>query len=518
MLCLPILTGEISMRDKLKYQKYYYSIAINILLMAILLRIIGFVRATPFFLDELNVARNIAEKSYVDLLLPLKYDQFLPPFFAQMVKGSAHVFGYTELGLRFIPFITGVGSLILFYALLRRLFNSVLLLYPLVLFLFNFYLYQQGLSLKQYSMDVLLGIFWLFIAVKIPNPRGRQFVYFGILGIISIWFSMSVVFVLSGVGCYFLFRRWKEGDFYLKKSINILKKNLPLFLMIGMWLTSFAILFWVNLRHGVQDDIQQQYHSPFFLQTPTSLAGIQQSYRIFIGVFRAIVGQTAIALGWAILCFVLGVFHVFKKEKSLLILLLVPILSCFFASLLHYYSLMIRLTLFLIPSLLILMSFGVAFIVEKIDFNIGKKRLIVLPVLLFLIIFSTIHRNALPYFLKENVRGNGRLVLEKIANTKERELSLYATNFGIPGYEFYTKYYERSIEIPSKNVFYAQWKDDLTVLAKVWRGEGIERIWIFDTHTFGHEKVKMERDIQQIGIVEIHFKEINADAFLIKLK
>lgn len=503
---------------KSKIQKYYRVAAINLMLIAVTLHIIGFFRGTSFFLDELNLARNIAELSYLDLLFPLKYEQYAPPLFLQLVKGSADIFGYTECGLRLIPLFASLISMVLFYLLLKRVFKNWQLLYPLILLIFNFYCYQQGMALKQYSLDILLTILWVSLAIQIPNLKGKRLIYFAFLGILSVWLSMPVVFILTGVGFYFLYNKWKTNETHFESKSNSYLRFIPLLLMIGSWLISFGILFWINLRHGIQTSGLQEYHTTYFLEIPTSFANIQQSWELIIGIFRAIVGKTAIAIGWAVLCFILGVLQIWKKDKTLLILLLLPVLTCFFASILHYYSLIIRLTLFMFPLLIMIMGFGVVFLFEKINFFNKVQKSIALIVVSFFMVFSVIHRNALPYFWTEYVRGNPRSILNEISQTNEQNLPFYTTNFGVPAYDFYTKYYETPIVINSKTVVYGGWNDDLIVLAKEWKEQGIERVWIFDTHTFGEDKVELEKDIKQIGNVEIHFKETYADAYLVKLK
>jgi len=488
------------------------------MLIAVVLHIIGFFRGTSFFLDELNLARNIAEFSYVDLLFPLRYEQYAPPFFLQMVKGSADVWGYTEYGLRLIPLLASLASIILFYFLLRRFFKNWLLLYPLVLLIFNFYFYQQSMAVKQYTLDILLTVLLIFMATKMPNPKGRKLIYFALLGSISVWFSMPVVFILTGVGFYFLYNNWKIEEYHFENKRKPFLHFTPLLLMIGSWLISFGILFWLNLRHGIQTSGLQQYHTTYFLELPTSLAHIEQSWELIMGVFRGIVGKTAIAIGWGILCFILGIFYLWKKDKALLILLLLPVVTCFFASIVHYYSLIIRLTLFMFPLLIILMGFGVVFIFEKVNFSNKIQKCMALTVLSFLMIFSAIHRNALPYLWTEYVRGNPRAVLKEISQTEEQDLPLYATNFGVAAYDFYTKYYEVPIVIDSETVVYGKWNDDLTVLAKKWKQQGIERIWIFDSHTFGDNKAKLIKEINAIGIIEKQFVDVFADGILIELK
>lgn len=506
------------MNQESKIQKYYWIVVINLLLIAGGLHLFGFFRETSFFLDELNLARNIAELSYFDLFFPLKYQQYAPPFFLFMVKGSADVFGYSECGLRLIPLLASLGSMILFYALLKQFFRNWLLIYPLILLIFNFYLYQQGMALKQYSLDILLTILWVLLTIKTRNLNTQNCLYFAVLGSLSVWLSMPVVFILTGVGIYFIFQKWHQVSLNFHNNQLLIKPFLPIFLMIGTWLVSFGILFWVNLRHGIQTSGLQQYHTTYFLEMPTSVTNIQQSWSIIVSIFRAIVGKTAIAIGWGILCFILGVFQIWKREKSWLLLLLVPILTCFFASILHYYSLIIRLTLFLFPLLIIIMGFGVVFLFEKMISTNKTKNSIATIVLLAFMVFSGIHRNALSYLWTEYVRGNPRLILNKISQSDESNLPLYATDFGVPAYDFYTKYYKRRIIIDSKTVFYGEWDDDLIVLAEKWKRQGIDRIWIFDSHTYGESKAKWMADISQIGTIEKQFSDVFADAFLIKLK
>ena len=506
------------MNRELKFSKYYSGTAAFFIVLAILLRIIGYFRSTSFFLDELNVARNVAEKNYWEMFFPLKYEQYAPPFFMQLVKGSADIFGYSEDGLRLVPMLAGIGSLIAFYGVLRRFFDNLLLLYPLVLFIFNFYLYQQGMALKQYPLDVLMTCIWLYLVTPAPSFSARQLVFYSLFGMVSVWLSMPMVFILVGVGFYFLHQRWMNIKANPYKKAVTFQSFLPVLLVIGSWLISFGVLFWVNLRHGIQTDGLQQYHTDFFLEMPFSFIQIQQSFEVIVSIFRAIVGKTGLAIAWAIGCSVLGIYQVGKLNKGWLILLILPVGACFLASLLHYYSLIIRLTLFLFPIILILMGFGVQFLVRKINFASPLLYRAYLTILLFLMAFSCLHRNALPYLWTEYVRAQPRDVLELLAKSPQRTLPLYVTSGGVPAHDFYTKNYAQPIVINSLSIIYGDWNDNLHQLAEEWKKQGIRQIWLFDNHTFGETKAKMDADIHQIAHIEIQLEKVFSRAYLLTLK
>jgi len=488
-----------------------------ILFVAISLRIIGYFRQTSFFLDEANLARNIAEKSFFDLFFPLEYQQYAPPFFAQFCKATAEIFGYSEMGLRVFPFLAGIVSLVLFYQLLKALFDSKMLIYPLLLFVFNVYLYRHGLELKQYSIDVLVTISWLLIAIKKPLLSQKEMKWFAFLGMLTIWFSMSSVFVLAGVGLYFLANKISQSKHSFSEVSKLFVENSALVLMILCWLFSFGFLFFINLQHGIQTDGLQNYHSPYFL----SFTDWAQSTKVKIGLFRAIVGKTTLALGWAILCLYAGLYQIWKTQKQLLWLLVIPIATCFFASTIQYYSLIIRLGLFLFPIFIIIIGLGVVFLIELLITSLQKNNVFqkaALFVVLFLMFFSLIHRSALPYFTHEFVTDNPREVLEKLADKSTEKTPLFVSHFGQTSFDFYTKHYKKEILINSYSVDYADYPNNLKPWLKKQKKEGINQVWIYDSHTYGKDKENLEQTIQSMGRIKEHISAKFSDAYLVILK
>jgi len=73
------------------------------------------------------------------------------------------------------------------------------------------------------------------------------------------------------------------------------------------------------------------------------------------------------------------------------------------------------------------------------------------------------------------------------------------------------------LTIPSTEITYGVWADVLPALAKEWKAKGIQKVWIYDSHTFGKRLKKLKQDVTAIGETEVHLKAASADCYLVKL-
>lgn len=64
--------------------------------------------------DEAVLALNIVNRSYLELLQPLDYDQAAPIGFLIVEKFAVQLFGDNEYSLRLFPLLSGIISLLLF--------------------------------------------------------------------------------------------------------------------------------------------------------------------------------------------------------------------------------------------------------------------------------------------------------------------------------------------------------------------------------------------------------------------
>ena len=105
--------------------RWYQIFCGTIIGVGVLLRLWWFYDARSLFLDEANLALNIAELSYADFFYPLKYQQYAPPLFVCIVKASTVLLGLNEWALRLPALIFGLLGLMVFYRLLTQLMTTL---------------------------------------------------------------------------------------------------------------------------------------------------------------------------------------------------------------------------------------------------------------------------------------------------------------------------------------------------------------------------------------------------------
>ena len=131
-------------------------VIIFVFVISLYLRLDAFLINNTFFTDEILLAVNVLNRNYSGLLFPLDYFQSAPFLFLVLSKFICSKIGYVEQCFRFIPFLSSVASLFLFYKLscivYRNCYSRVL---ALLTFGINYQLLFYTQVFKQYSTDVL---------------------------------------------------------------------------------------------------------------------------------------------------------------------------------------------------------------------------------------------------------------------------------------------------------------------------------------------------------------------------
>ena len=478
-----------------------------------LLPIWVYIRNRSFFLDECNLARNIVEKPYHLLFSDLDYSQHAPPFFSLLTKFIVQVGGAHEYAFRLLPLLAILSSVFLFYKISQRWFSNRWIQYKAFsLFSFSYYILEYSTSFKQYALDVFFTCLFIYLSDRLTCSNWKNTLLLGLLGGIGLWFSMPLAFVLSGVGFAHLFTHYQsEKQFFAPNLVRT-------YFAIIIWTTSFIGLFFVNLRPSIGSAHLQQYHANYFLQFPLSIEAIQQDLSIWVGLFRNVVGRNTLPIIFAISCFCLGIFHLIKTNPSRLLLLLFPILSCFLASFLQMYSLLVRLVLFLLPIFILLIAIGI----EKSIFHLNrynkKTRLIGQSSIGVLIVLCLIGRSGIPYYNNPLPKNNPRAVLQQLEKTPHTNLPIYVTHFGTSSQMYYTRIHATKYDFPFGPVIHGHWSDNLIELVKDWKQKGWKQIWVYDSHTHDEELQRLEVQIQAIGTVKERHYARAAFAVLLELK
>ncbi len=436
------------------------------------LRLVVWLQNRSLFIDEANLARNIAEKPLPDLLAgALAYDQYAPPLFLALVKLCYFLFGGAEPALRLAPLLSGLLSL---YLLLRIgrvwLGNYWWTAFLLWMLAFSPEMLRYGTALKQYASDVAVALLLLWAAHRHPpGTDTRNKVHWSLFGALSLWLSMPAVFILTGVGLFGLKR-------------NGWRKTLP----IGLtWFLSFAAYYWLILRSDLSRPELFDYHREYFL--PVSFASADDWRKLGLilwSILRTAFGHTVLALITGGGLIVAGLVHFFRREKSWLWLLTPPLLTCGLASALSFYSLMPRLTLFFIPILWLTAAFGARSLWRSS--NRVVQFLTVVLILLLLPLQQGYRYFAEPYEIEALKPVMNRL-LEKQATGDQ----IYVHHEAVPALSYYREHHPHWKEARFVPIYLARWSDrPETQLAKL---SGDETLWLVFSHLLSDES-RRQRD------------------------
>ena len=147
--------------------------------------------------------------------------------------------------------------------------------------------------------------------------------------------------------------------------------------------------------------------------------------------------------------------------------------------------------------------------------NIQKN--ISLSILVIASVLSLAGRSSLVHFFTPLEKNNPRAVLKELSTTSHQNLPIYVSHFGTASKELYTQLHQNPIAFPFAPIQQGAWKDDLIKLSKDWKKKNYQRIWIYDSHTFGEELADLEYQINKIGIIKEKYEDKSAFAVLIEL-
>lgn len=319
------------------------------------LRIVIYIQNRSIILDEANVARNIYEHSFLAFLGPLPYDTFAPPGFLFALKAITNLFGYSEYALRLYSLICSLVSLILLFLILKQIAKEYTGWYTLCLFATGLFFIRYATEVKQYSSDMMftLSLILLTLKVNIVNTPSLKFILLlGVAGAVTIWFSMPCIFILAGVGGYYLY----QSAIVIKSR----RKFIATIIVIVIWSTQFIVYFRLLLEEQIHSDYLQSWHKDYFpALIPFSSAEITHSIFLYGSILKCLGGSTVLAILFNLLLFIVGIIHLIKKKTAEGILFATPIICLYIAAGLHHYTLLLRVVLFIMPVILIIMTYGV---------------------------------------------------------------------------------------------------------------------------------------------------------------
>ncbi len=477
--------------NKFKIKRSFFIYAI--LLFGVVLRLKLFLEGRDLFIDEINLVRNIFDLNYAHLFGSLQHEQHAPPLFLLLLKFTSELFGFSVYSLRLLPFLLSLSSLYVFYRLASYFFKDWTILYPLALFSFSIHFLEYGIFVKQYAGDIFCSTLLVYFALIIDWHNNKSVLLYALFGILSVWFSMPSIFVLAGIGFYMLSNLLKKE----KNSLSLI----PILVIGTLWVLSFLVLYVVNIQASIASDNLMDYHQRDFIPPPTSIESILKFKDLMISVFRSVVGKTTVPIIANILFFLTGLWILFKTKNNKAILLIAPFVFCIIASILGYYAFAVRLTLFMLPFIMILIGFGVQFYYNLIKPLKIKVQLLFLSFLIPLLSLSFLSNNGLKYLSKSYRQVETKKLINIISGETKTELPIYVSYNAVPFFVYYTEIDNQTIPVNSDNVIFGTYSSNLKDKLQPYKIKGKEQAWVFDAHSFGRDLKNINKQIQESGTI-----------------
>ena len=332
-----------------EYQKYAFYLLVA---SGLCLWIINWWAGRPLFIDEANVARNLYDRSFGGLFLPLDHQQYAPPFYLLLAKASGELWGYGELALRLPAMIGGLLAIAGLWLAGRTLKLGWWTLLPLALLFVNPAVLRFVGEVKPYGLDLGLAAIIIAFALKKPQP-GRKWL---VLGLLAPWFSLPSVFVLAAAGvASILTIIIKPTVSQAEDDRKIVRSVLRWFGIGAAWLISFGVLYVTVLQKSISSQYLAQFHAQYFFPVPGKNFDFHQALELLYSFPRQAFGFTTVAIIGGIFFSGLGLLRKYTDQK---LLLLLPIVAVVITSSFGLYSLIPRLLLFTLPGCWLLAAVG----------------------------------------------------------------------------------------------------------------------------------------------------------------
>ncbi len=275
--------------------------------------------------------------------------QSTPPLYLLTVWAAVQLWGHSEVVLRGLSLLFGVGTLFLIWRLSRALVDVPAALLALAAVAFSPIMVYYSKELKQYSGDAFFAVLVLWLAERLRAGQGRRgWLALTLAGVLGLGFSQPLIFTLPVAGAVLWF--------------TLPQKRRPRLAFLGtVWGLAFAAYYIWFIRRGVDPDLVAYWTQDF-----PDLTGLVPFFRwlgpalyryfwYFLGEWGVIWGPILLAAGMMVM--------VQRGRARVLLYLGGPLLLAFGAACLHRYPFMAhyggnRLMLFSAPVLYLLVAAG----------------------------------------------------------------------------------------------------------------------------------------------------------------
>jgi hypothetical protein len=330
----------------------------TLLIIGVSLRLVRYLLRFPLWEDEAGLSANLLDRGYRELLQPLNYHQIAPTLFLWGQLGVVRLLGFSEYTLRLVPFLCGMGSLLLFGRVARRLLRGATLVLAVGLFAVSYPLTRYAAEAKPYNCDLFLGLAMLALLVEWMRRPGQDRWLWALAAIVgpAVGYSYSAVFVAGGISLVVAYRFWRSrrGGWLPWAVFNLVLA------------ASFVAV--VLATRSAVSGAEQQSMDRYWVDSFPPIAHPWKLFVWFLEIHSAgMLGYPVGGPNWGsvisfLLCLSGAAILVRRRRGFLLAVLLAPLALNFVAAAMHRYPYggHSRMTLFMAPTFCILIGLGMA--------------------------------------------------------------------------------------------------------------------------------------------------------------
>lgn len=395
--------------------------------------------------DEVDLGLSIVYNDLKNLFAPLPYGQSAPPLFLLIQKLITPI-AKPYISLKILNFLTSCVSLFLFHRILKYSFPFYLQIIILAFFCFNPFIISNSLTLKQYSMDLMLGLIAVNYFIQNRSAFKTLFFFsiFCLLSNIGLFFCVSIPFFLFFSYSY----EWK--NFF---SWRLLKTAFPYLLAPIPYLIYFIWFLQQPGAENLKDYMIGYWSGAFMPMDITIFKWLAIQGKVLMIFFFSTYWSLGISL---LLFFLFSIFIIFRDtprvdQSNLLRIIFIYIITAFIhlsLSAIKIYPFSDRLFLYLAPGIYLMLGYGIL----ELHKNLKKKSFGKVKYLGILIVLSF---TVILYFTYHARKTNDVISLMKFINSTEHTIAFTskAKKTGIKWLDFTQYNYVDNYKLVRANEF-----------------------------------------------------------------
>jgi hypothetical protein len=441
------------------------------------------------WLDPAMLALNIIDRDPSQLLGRLDMNQAAPAGFLLVSKAVGSLADYSEFALRMFPCLLGITALVLFIRLAVEVlgfWQAPLAYIPMATASTAIFYCAE---FRPQSADLFFTVLVLCVShtVLVREWSAGSVVVFAAVGIIAVWFSYAVVFVIAGTGAALTLLA-------LRSPMPASERRMAAAFALVM--LHFAALYLAQIRPSIGTDL---YSANTAAYAPVVAASRGQQWWWILAIkgyfqyplgFRGFYAIPLVGLLVGLAGWLVG-----ARRQPFATVVGAPILLLLIASGLGLYPIATgihevksRFVVFTVPIALLFIGFGTARLCELFR----RRRPLCYAIVALLLIPSLFGGITGPRFPGQEMRP----LVDDLMRGLQPGDAVYVFHASVPAFRYYTRHR------PVDAVFGSSPRRSETALVQeLERFRRTGRLWVVASHTYGGERRIMRRTLKAMGVL-----------------